>query len=548
MAAEQHTSTYRFAPTERPIIPGGPYLPAHPARRRVIYVGVALLASITATVGNALVNVNVTALAGSIGEYVTAIALLPALYVAMSATGNLALVKARMRFGVPVITQGLLIVYVIAGVVQLIWPGLASAAAIRLVSGITGTALTAATMYYLLQVFPPKARPAALVVGIGLIQLGTPLARLFPIELLAQHDWRGLRLMELALPLATLAAMQWFPLPPSDRSKPFEPLDFVTTAAVVPAMLLICVVLAEGRLVWWTDTPWLGWALAAAAPLLAIAIVTEMRRASPLLRIEWIGSAGILRFAAVALLIRLALAEQTYGAVGLLTSSGLTNDQLHTLFTIVLGAMILGIVTAVVTLRPGRTRYQVIASALIIAFAAWLDSHATNQTRPQELYLSQALIGFGTTLFIGPALAYGFLRMMERGPAFFLSLVVVFSTTQNVGGLAGAALLGSYHTIAAREHALALSEDLRAGDPQVAAHLRSGSRTFAAILADPVHQATQSGGQLARSVSREANILAFNEVFQLVMFIALSAALIVSGVAFRDVWLARRRTSLEAQA
>jgi hypothetical protein len=547
MVGEAQTSTYQFGPTERPIIPGGPYLPAHPPRRRIIYVGVALLAAITATLGNALVNVNVTTLAGSIGEYVTAVALLPALYVAMSATGNLALVKARMRFGVPVITQGLLIVYVLAGLVQLLFPGFASAAAIRIVSGITGTALTAATMYYLLQVFPPKARPAALVVGIGLIQLGTPLARLFPVEMLAQDDWRGLRLMELALPLATLAVMQWFPLPQSDRSKPFEPLDFVTTAAIVPAMLLFCVVLATGRLVWWTDTPWIGWALAAAAPLFAIAIITEMRRARPLLQLEWIGSAGILRFAAVALLIRLALAEQTYGAVGLLTSSGLTNDQLRTLFAIVLGAMILGILTAVVTLRPGRIRYQVIASALIIAFAAWLDSHATNQTRPEELYLSQALIGFGTTLFIGPALAYGFLRMMERGPAFFLSLVVLFSTTQNVGGLAGAALLGSYQTIAAREHALVLSEDLTASNPQVAARIRSGSQSFASVVNDPAHQAAQGGGLLFRSLAREANILAFNNVFQLVMFIALSAALVVSSVAARDLWTARRRTSLEAQ-
>jgi hypothetical protein len=354
--------------------------------------------------------------------------------------------------------------------------------------------------------------------------------------------------MELALPLATLAVMQWFPLPQSDRSKPFEPLDFVTTAAIVPAMLLLCVVLAVGRLVWWTDTTWIGWALAAAAPLFAIAIVTEMRRARPLLRLEWIGSAGILRFAAVALLIRLALAEQTYGAVGLLTSSGLTNDQLRTLFAIVLGAMILGIVTAVATLRPGRIRYQVIVSALIIAFAAWLDSHATNQTRPEELYLSQALIGFGTTLFIGPALAYGFLRMMERGPAFFLSLVVLFSTTQNVGGLAGAALLGSYQTVAARDHALALSEDLIAGDPQVAARLRAGSQSFTGALADPAHQAAQGGGLLVRALTREANILAFNNVFQLVMFIALSAALVVSSVAVRDLWHARRRTAPEVQA
>ena len=64
------------------------------------------------------------------------------------------------------------------------------------------------------------------------------------------------------------------------------------------------------------------------------------------------GSAGILRFAAVALLVRIALAEQTYGSVGLLASSGLNNEQLRTLFAIVAGAMLLGIATAALTLRP----------------------------------------------------------------------------------------------------------------------------------------------------------------------------------------------------
>ena len=106
--------------------------------------------------------------------------------------------------------------------------------------------------------------------------------------------------------------------------------------------------------------------------------------------------------------------------------------------------MLLGIATARTDSAPASVRQQVIVAALIIALGAWLDSHATNQTRPQELYLSQALLGFGTTLFIGPALAFGFLRMLERGPAYFVSLVVLFSSTQNIGSLAGSALLGSY--------------------------------------------------------------------------------------------------------
>jgi len=308
----------------------------------------------------------------------------------------------------------------------------------RALSGLTASALITVTIYYLFQVFPPQLRPVALVVGIGLTQLGTPLARLFPVEMLAQHHWRNLHLIELAIPLAVLATMQALPLPPSDRSKVFERRDFLTIGLLMPAMLLIAIVLSEGRLYWWTDAPWIGWTLAAAVPLFAAAIINERTRSQPLLYVEWMGSAGILRFAAVALLVRIALAEQTFGSVGLLAASGLNNEQLRILFAIVSGAMLIGLATVALTLQPQRVRQLVIVAALIIALGAWLDSHATNQTRPQELYLSQALLGLGTTLFIGPALAFGFLRMLERGAAYFVSLVVLFSSTQNIGGLLAA--------------------------------------------------------------------------------------------------------------
>ncbi len=61
-------------------------------------------------------------------------------------------------------------------------------------------------------------------------------------------------------------------------------------------------------------------------------------------------------------------------------------------------------------------------AALIIALGAWLDSNATNVTRPMQLYWSQSLIAFGTTLFIGPALLYGYIKMIAKGPNYLVSL------------------------------------------------------------------------------------------------------------------------------
>ena len=534
--------SYPFTPAERPLFPGSPYSPAHPPLRRLAYACLGLATGVCSTFANSLVTVNLPSLGGGLGVYVVQLSWLPAIYVAFNATANLGLIKARAQFGIPQVTNALLIAYVLAGLLQLAWPTFSSAIVIRAISGMAAAGLVTMTIYYLLQAFPVKLRPLALIFGISLTQLGPAFARMVPVDLLASDHWRGLHLIELGVALTALAATNAIPLPPSDRSKQFEPLDLVTIMLFFPAMLLFCGVLAVGRLVWWTDAPWIGWALAVAVPLFVLSIMLEYYRARPLLQVRWIGARDMARFAAVAFLVRLALAEQTYGSVGLLTSGGLNNDQLRGLFAVVAAAMVVGMATAALTLSERRLPYQVLTAALVIAVAAWLDSDATNLTRPAQLMVSQALIGFGATLFIGPALVYGFLRMLSRGGDHFVTLIVLFSGTQNIGGLAGSAILGSYQTIAARAHATALSERLIAADPQVAARLQAGTNAIAGAVADPLARGAQGGGLLGQALTREANILAFNDTFLFVAVLAvITAVYLVYIITFNT--LARRRAA-----
>jgi MFS family permease len=335
---------YQFAPEERPIIPGGPFSPAHPLTRRLGYGVVGIATGIAATFPNGLIQTNVPNLSGPLGVYVAQAALLPAIYVAMNATANLSLVKARIQFGIFPVTNSLLSFYAIVGLLQILFPGFAMAVLVRAANGLTAASLIPVAIYYLLQVFTPKTRPLALVIVMGLLQLGPPLARLVPVDVLAANGWYGLHLIEPAVAFFVLALINILPLPPSECGKAFEKLDFVTIGLIVPAMLLVCGVLGVGRYYWWSDAPWLGWMLAAAIPLFAAAILIESHRAKPLLQIDWLASGDILRFAGVAALVRLALAEQTYGSVGLLTLGGLDNDQLHTMFLWVALAMVLGII------------------------------------------------------------------------------------------------------------------------------------------------------------------------------------------------------------
>jgi hypothetical protein len=533
--------SYEFQREDYPAFPGGPFTPPHPPLRRLGYALIGLWIGATAAFANATVTVNISNLSGGFAAYVAEISWFPAIYVAANACTNTMLVKGRAQFSMPTLMRWLLVVYAFVTAMQFIAPGFAAQALVRFVSGVVAAGMTTMAIFYLLQSMPPKARPIALVTGLGMTQLGTPLARLVPVDLLSARGWHGQYCVELATALTALLLITLLPLPPTPRSRTFRPLDFVTVSFLLPAMLLICGVLNRGRLAWWTDTQWLGMALAIAIPLLTIAVVIEASRQHPLIRTDWISTREFLGFAAVALLMRLALAEQTYGAVGLLTSGNLDDDQLRQLFGWVIVAMLGGILTCALTLTESALPKQVIAACLAIALGAWMDSHTNNLTRPEQLYLSQSLIGFGTCLFIGPTMAYGIIKVMRLGPAYLVTLVVAFSMTQNVGGLIGSALLGSYQTIAARSHLQTLEHRIQLGDAQVIERRQSSAHALSGVITDPGILSRQGGAALGAVLAREANILAFNDVFSLVWQLSLCTALVVAFLMWSSkVWPARR--------
>ena len=518
---------YEFRPEDRPTFPGGPFAPPHPPLRKVGYAAVGLWIGATTTFANATITVNVPNLSGEYAAYVAELSWLPAIYVTANSCANTMLVKARAQFSMMNVMRVLLLVYIAVAAMQFFVTGFAAAASVRFVSGLVAGGMTTTGIYYLLQAVPPKARAVALVTGLGMTQLGTPLARLLPVDLLSANGWFGQHCIELATGATTLALITLLPLPPTPRSRIFQRLDFVTVSLLLPAILLICGVLNRGRLAWWTDTPWLGADLAIAIPLLAAALVIEATRERPLIQMGWIGTRDFLGFIVIALLMRLALAEQTYGAVGLLTAGNLDNDQLRELFCWVIVSMLAGIVACVLTLSEQVLPKQVIVACLAIAAGAWMDSHANDLTRPEQLYLSQSLIGFGTCLFIGPTLAHGVIKVVRLGADYFVTLVVVFSMTQNIGGLAGSALLGSYQTVATRAHFQELAERMPGGDIQVANRIAGSTRALAGTVVDPALRAQQGGASLAGSMTREATVLAFNDVFRLVWRLALATALLV---------------------
>lgn len=512
-------TAYEFKPHERPLLPGSPATPEHPLGRRYAYFAVGTLLGITGGLNNGLLTANLPQIQGSLGLTPVQGGWLTAINAMTSVCMGMLLIKFRQQFGLQRFTRVFLVAFLCLNVFQLFVHGYVTQLIVRGAAGLVGSALTTLCFMYIMQSLPASMRLSGMIIGFGSSSVALPLARVISPLLLLDGHIQNLFLFELGLTLAALASVGLLRLPPSERFQAFERIDFLTFALFAPGMALLCAVLVQGRIQWWT-TEWLGYAIAAAIPLIGTALLIEHNRANPLLNTRWMRNGNILRFATVAASMRILLSEQNFGSIGLLTALGMGNEQLVTLNVVVVFASIAGICVSLATLTPNELGLPVIASVVLIGIAAWMDSHATNLTRPANLYLSQALIAFAALFFLGPMIMIGIFRALARGPSHIISFSAVFGISQTMGGLVGSSLLGSLQIVREKFHAFQITQALTTTDPQVVSRIRQLGGAYASAIGDPVRQQAQGTSLLAQLVTREANILAYNDVFLMVAMLS----------------------------
>ncbi|WP_440057678.1 MFS transporter [Pseudomonas fragariae (ex Marin et al. 2024)] len=522
-----------WAAHERPTMPGSPSTPLHSTARRWAFAIVGVIVALTGGLGNALVVANLPYLQGALGATSQDIAWLPAAYIMTNVSMNLLLVKFRQQFGLRAFTELFLVLYALVTLAHLFVNDIDSAIAVRAAHGMVGAALSTLGLYYMIQAFPQKWRLKALVLGIGTAQLATPMARLVSEDLLQIAQWRGLYLFELGMALLSLGCVLLLKLPPGDRFKAFEKLDFLTFGLLASGFALFCAVLSLGRIEWWLEAQWLGIGSAASIALICTGLAIEHNRSNPLLITRWLGSGAILRLGLAVILFRVVLSEQSVGAVGFLQALNMGSQQLHTLYLVMLLGSVSGLAVSALTINPAHLIKPLLISLAMMAVGAWMDSHSTNLTRQSNMYLSQFLLAFGGTFFLGPTLVLGISGVLAN-PRNMVSFSVLFGITQNIGGLIGSAALGTFQVVREKFHSSHIVEHLTLIDPLVQARLQSYSASYGSVLADPSLRNNQGIRAMATAATREANVLAYNDVF---MLIALIAVLTMIWISARVLWL-----------
>lgn len=533
-------------PHERPVLPGSPATPDHTTPWRLAYAFVGVLVALTGSLGNAAVTADLPQLAGALGVTTAEAAWLPVVFVMTNACMNLLLVKFRMQYGLRLFTEIILIVFLATAAAHLFLEDYGSTLVVRGVAGMAAAGMSTLGILYIIQAFPAQHRLKGIIIGVGLSSLAIPLARLGVMRLLDLDQWRAFYMFELGLVLVALPAVFALRMPPSQRVRVFETLDFVTFALFAPGVALLTAVLGLGRIVWWTEAAWIGWALAGAIVLLTAAVLIEYNRTNPLIDLKWLAGRDLVRLLLAILLVRIVLSEQTTGAVGFLQQMGLVPQQMQGLFLVMLIATAAGTLVSAFTLDPMKLWKPISIALVMIAVGAFIDSHATVLTRPTQLYFSQALLAFAAAFFIGPTMILGFGKVLQGGGKNLISFIVLFSIGQNVGGLMGSALVGTIQTLREKFHSSQLSESIGLGDPETVLRLQQLGGAYAHVIGDAAQRQGAALRLLQQQVSQQAQVLAYNDVFLLISGAAAIGAAWVALNHYRPK-LEARRAARQAQ-
>lgn len=498
--------------------------PAKPLWLAAIYVASGLLLFITQGMGMNIVNANLYQLQGEFSATVAEAAWLSAAYMAPYATLSIALFKVRAQYGLRPFAEWSILVFVLASLLNLFVSDLHSALVVRFISGCAAAPISSLGFLYVLEAFPVQRK---LSQGLNIALMGTllaaPLARMVSPTLLQIDGWHALYTLELGLALISMAVIYALPLTPPPRAKVIERMDIVSYLLMASGIGCLAVFLTLGRFYWWFETWWLGVLLACSIGFIAVTALIESRRSNPMLDFRWIFSRANLHMAAVLLVFRAVSSEQSSTAVSFFQQIGLLNDQQFVLWSLVLLASIGG---ALFCMALMSSRYvdtaHVIALALI-AGGAYLDSLATNLTRPEQMYVSQSMIAFGAAMFLPPVMAKGFGGALQKGLPYVVNFIAIFLFTQITGSMLMTSLLGSFVTIREKFHSNILVENILLTRPEVAQRVSQLAGGYRKIITDPTILNAEGLTLLSQQVTREAYVLAYTDTFLLISVVTTTA-------------------------
>ncbi|PTW50603.1 hypothetical protein C8N38_104239 [Rhodovulum kholense] len=527
-------------PPSAPPVPKPPPFVPKPLPLALAYIGASLFIGVSQSLGQGFLAANIPTLAGELGATQSQTSWLIVAFMAPRASLPLMLIKIRAQYGLRRFAEVSIALYAAVALLSLLTVDLRSALVVELLSGISAAPLSTLAILYALEPLPQRLKMRlGLPCALTFMSLGMPLARALSPEILTDGSWTSILLLKLGMSMVCLFLVFRLPLPHGDRVRVIRGLDLISFGLIAAAFGGLVSCFTTGYIYWWTAAPWIGPVLALSIAGVVAALVIELHRKAPLLDVRWITTPEILHLSAALLVFRIILSEQTAGAPGLFQALGYAPEQIAPLFWVISLATVAGGVACALVMKIERVPAIHVVALLLIAVGSALEAHANSDVSPAQRMLSQGMVGFAAALFLPSAMATGLVKAFSKGPQYLLSFVIVFLSSQILGGTIGAGLYRTFVAARTTAHAQWIDAQLQVGDPLVAARLARIRAQLSSSVADPGQLQTQAVARLASDVTREATVSAYNDVSALISTLAFCALAALLGHIARD-WLRAR--------
>ena len=509
-----------------------------------------MFASITIALGSGLgqgfISVNLAQIAGDLGVTTAQASWLTIAYIVPRCVLPIMLIKIRTQYGLRRFAEVAITAYALFAFAAVWMSDLRSAVVVELLSGSASAALSTLAFLYMLEPLAPQWKMRlGLPMVMSFMVMGPSLARVVSPALIGDGGLTRIHLLSLGLALVSLALVFRLPLRPVPHMKVIQPMDLASFVLIAFGFTAVIICFVMGPIYWWTEARWLGPLLAGGVVALALAGVIELHRAQPLLDVRWLASPAMLHLTGTLLIFRIILSEQSTGAPRMFQVLGVGPDQMVALFAVICMAGLMGGLACVAFIKPGREPQFHFVALLLIAAGAWMDASSTLDTRPEQMLISQAMIAFAGMLFMPPAMMAGLLSAMAKGQQYILSFIIVYISTQSIGGILGSGVFTTLINHRQAFHYQVLIERLTTTAAPVTQELAQRMAALTPQIGDPALRRAQAMAQIAAKASDQAYVMAYNDVYFVTFLIATAAAALLCLHVLRDwimAWRARPLT------
>jgi len=286
------------------------------------------------------------------------------------------------------------------------------------------------------------------------------------------------------------------------------------------------VVLEEGNRKDWFGSELIQYLSIIAVINIALFIYIQLKKSEPLVNLRLLGQ----RDFALSTLAYFLLGMALFGAIYMIP---LYLSQIHDYSPLEIGEVIMWMgfpQLLVLPLVPKLMerfdgRYLAAFGFLMFSLSYYMNSHMTADYAGDQMIASQIVRALGQPFILVPI---GIIATMHIKPHENASASTVLNVMRNLGGAFGIALVSTLTDNLSREHLAHIKETLPAVSPIANDYLMQTTNIFTQAGSDPVTASAQANALLGQTMTQQAYISAYNDVFFIIsglLLIAVAAVL-----------------------